>query len=490
MKHFLIAVISALFSAFLLTLASPGYSIVPLAYVALVPLLIAISLTERGFFTGWLFGSFYFLFNLHWVINAVSEFGEAPYAVGIIVTILFACLLGVFWGVFGWIYRRKVGANLLLAGVLVALEVAKSTIFTGLPMLNLAHTQYTFPPAIQIAEVTGEFGISLIIAYVNISIASLITHRNKHSVIFAALVLLASLSFGFLVSDRQYAGTNLKVRLIQPAYSQKDKWVPEKKYDIMALVNQMVRKAENENYDLLMLPETVYPAFLNPDFGGYHVLDIAGEKVPIISGGIRYDEIDGKKQYFNSAFMFSKGEVSIYNKLHLVPFGEYFPFKTLFKPIDYYFFQGAEDFQKGEEAVLFIGDKFSAAPMICYESMYSKLVRNQVMLGSDMLTVVTNDSWFGNTSGPYQHLATDVLRAVEFRKPLLRAAQTGISACIDAGGNVTGSLPLGEKGYLDCEVTTHKGLTMFATGGYGWLAAFLLATWYINRRKERSVNSY
>jgi apolipoprotein N-acyltransferase len=115
--------------------------------------------------------------------------------------------------------------------------------------------------------------------------------------------------------------------------------------------------------------------------------------------------------------------------------------------------------------------------------MYSDLVRDQVMLGADVVTVVTNDSWFGDSKGPYQHLATDVLRAVEFRKPVLRAAQSGISACITPSGEVTDTLGTGVKGTLECSVTTHKGLTLFATGGYGWLAVFLFAAWYFSRRK-------
>ncbi len=211
------------------------------------------------------------------------------------------------------------------------------------------------------------------------------------------------------------------------------------------------------------------------------------KKVPVIAGGIRYYDEDEKRIFHNSVFMFDRDTVSIYDKLHLVPFGEYFPFKSLFKPIEYYFFKGADDFTPGKEATLFVKDKFSAAPMLCYESMYSNLVRNQAVLGADLLTVVTNDSWFGKTKGPYQHLATDVLRAVEFRKPVVRAAQSGISACIKPDGTITNSLPSEVKGYLDCEVTTHKGLTIFATGGAtaGLQFSFSLHGFF-SRRKQIS----
>jgi len=484
MKNFALLLFAAVTSAFLMTAASPGYNLWFLAYFALVPMLVAIPLTGKGFLTSWLYGTFYFAINLRWIINALSEFGGSPVIVGIIATIAFSMFLGIFWGIFGWVYRKKAGANFLMAGVVVALEVARSTILTGFPMLNLSHTQYNFLPAIQIAEVAGSYGISLIIAYMNLSIASLITSKNKQSILFALLIAAASFTYGFSVQNRQYAGNELSVDIIQPAYSQAEKWIPEKKYDLMAVVNGLLREVDHDTTDLILLPETVYPAFLNDGFAGYHMLTISGEKTPTIAGGIRFTEKDGKRTYNNSVFMFNKSTLTLYDKLHLVPFGEYFPFKSLFKPIDYYFFKGAEDFTPGKETSVFVSDKFTAAPLICYESMYSYLLRDQVMLGADIATVVTNDSWFGNTMGPYQHLATDVIRAVEFRKPVLRAAQSGISACISPSGRITDKLATGVKGHLRCDVTTHKGLTLFATGGYGWLALFLLASWYFSRRKE------
>ena len=484
MKNIFIVCIGALLSSVLLTAASPGHDIWYVAYFALIPMLLAITYSKRGFLTAWLFGTAYFIMNIHWVVNAVSEFGNAPLLVGWVVAVLFSALLGLFWGVFGWLYIKKRGANLLLACVIVALEVAKSTIFTGFPMLNLSHTQYSFLPTIQIAEITGAFGVSLIISYMNVSLASAVTDKNRQSVIFAIIFTLASLIYGYTVQNRDYAGSNLKVRVIQPAYSQAEKWIPEKKYDHMAVVNGLLRQPQTEKLDMILLPETVYPAFLNESFAGYQMLDIAGEHTPVIAGGMRFTEKDEKRSYRNSVFLFDKNNVSLYDKLHLVPFGEYFPLKTLFKPIDFYFFQGAEDFTPGSEPTVFVADKFTAAPMICYESMYSHLVRDQVMLGADIITVVTNDSWFGDTTGPYQHLAADVMRAVEFRKPLLRAAQSGISACIDPSGKINGIIPLGVKDSLDCNVTTHKGLTLFATGGYGWLAVFLFAAWYFSRRKN------
>jgi apolipoprotein N-acyltransferase len=471
-------------SAALLTVASPGFDLWFIAYIALIPMLIGVSKSPKPYIAGWFFGFIYYAVNMRWVVTAVSDFGNSPKFVGILVCIAFTFALGAFWGLFGWIAGKKKNANLLLAGVIVALEVVRANILSGFPWLNLSHTQYTFLPAIQIAEIAGEFAISLIVAYVNLSLASVILRRNFQSVIFAAVMLGASFSYGLLSADREYSGETLKTRIIQPAYSQADKWNPEKQFDIKILVNQLIRESEPEKYDLLMLPETVYPSFMTPDFSGYALMEVYGYKVPLITGGIRYKEKEDKRTYHNSVFMFNNDTRLVYDKRHLVPFGEYFPLAGIFKPIDYYFFKNAEDFTPGKDPIIFAGDNYRAAPLICYESAYSELVREQVIKGADILTVVTNDSWFGKTQGPYQHLAADVMRAVEFRKGVVRAAQNGISACIEPSGKITDSIGLDKKGYLDCDAKTYRGLTLFATGGYGWLALFLFASWFISRRRS------
>jgi len=484
MNNFLSYIVLPIVSAIILTSASPGYDLWFFAYFALIPLMVGISKVKKPAISGFIFGFSYYLINMQWVITAVSDFGDAPYFAGVILCLIFTIGLGLFWGLFGWVAGKKGGANLLLAGVIVTLEVIKANFFTGFPWLNLSHTQATFLPAIQIAEVAGEFSISLIIAYVNISLASIVLKRGFHSFLLAMVMLVASFSYGFLVKNRDYAGETIRTRIIQPAYSQKDKWDPDKKFEIIIDINQLVRGSEPEKFDLLVLPETVYPDFMNEDFSGHALLEVYGEKIPIITGGIRHKTTDDKRYYYNSVLMFDGNKKMTYDKRHLVPFGEYFPLAGFFKPIDYYFFKDAEDFTAGKEHTVFDRGRYKPAPMICYESAYSELVREQVLKGADILTVVTNDSWFGETNGRYQHLATDIMRAVEFRKGVVRAAQSGISACISPSGEVTASKGLNEKGYLDCEARSHRGLTIFATGGYGWLAIFLFVSWFVSRRRS------
>jgi len=480
--------LSAAVSALMLTLASPGFDMWFLAYIALVPALVYSAKSERPGFTLWLFGFIYYFINLRWIITSVSHFGNSPFFVGLSAAMGFAAMLALFWAVFGWVYARKKGSSLLLAGILVCLEIIRGNILTGFPWLNLSHTQYTFLPVIQAADLGGEHLISLAVAYFNIALADFFITRNNRSIALASVFLAALLTYGFLAENRKYESDDLSVRIIQPAYKQEDKWDRAKQDDIFLTVSEMLRKSEPEKFDLIMLPESVYPAFLDESFSGYLLMRIMSENTPLIAGGIRNASSDGNIKYYNSVFMLNNDKTDIYDKRHLVPFGEYFPMKTLFKPIDYYFFKGAEDFSAGKDAKIFSAGKLNAAPLVCYESAYSSLVRPQVDNGANILTVATNDSWFGKTQGPSQHLAADVMRAVEFRRYVLRAAQSGISACLAANGDIEGSLKQGKKGYLDCEAKLISTKTVFSSIGYTWFLAFLGLTYGYDRLRRRRNN--
>lgn len=489
MKKHITAYLPALISAFLLTLSSPGFDLWYLAYFALVPVVYAGYKHPAPFRLFTLFGFLYFFYNLRWIETSVSFFGGAPSFVGYCAAAAFALFLSLFWGIFGWLLGRRNGETLLLSCIWVCLEVVKGSILTGFPWLNLAHTQHTFTPAIQIAELGGEHLVSLVIIYFNISLARFAKDRNKHSLTPAVVLLCAVFVYGFIAEARKYDHNTLNTRIIQPAYSQSEKWNTDSRDSIFLSVSDMIRNSEYEKYDLLILPETVYPAFMTEDLSGYALMSHVSKTTPVMAGGIRFQDSQGERKYFNSVFMFNGGKAEIYDKRHLVPFGEYFPLGGIFKPIDYYFFKGAEDFSVGSEASVFTSAKVNPAPLVCYESAYSRLVTPQIEKGADIITVVTNDSWFGMTQGPAQHLATDVFRAVESRRSVVRAAQTGISACIDPKGRVTDSLPLGKKGYMDCNLELLTVKTVFTSAGYGWLVVFLATVYLWDRRKKRRNNN-
>lgn len=473
-------------SALLLTLASPGYDLWFLAYVAFIPALVAAEKYERPGLILWIMGFLYYSFNLRWVETSISVFGGAPSFIGYLAACALGAFLALFWAVFGRVYKRKTGSCLLAAVVFVCLEVVKGSLLGGFPWLNLSHTQYKFPAAIQIAELGGEYLVSFVIIYFNIALAGFITRRQKNPAAIAVITLAACFSYGFIAMHRHYdVQHTVRTRILQPDYKQSDKWDPFKDFEIFYKVNEMVRASSPASYDLLVLPESVYPHFMSEDFSGYQLLSVISDTTPVIAGGIRYDQDKkGKSQYFNSVFMFDKGQVSTYDKRHLVPFGEYFPLGGIFKPIDYYFFKGAEDFSAGSEPTVFKSGLFTAAPLVCYESAYSRLVQPQIDNGADMITVVTNDSWFGKTQGSYQHVAEEVLRSVEFRRSVVRAAQTGVSACIEPTGQIQAELGAGKAGYLDCRVRTLNVKTLYASAGYIWLIVFIALAVYLERKKR------
>ncbi|WP_295225772.1 apolipoprotein N-acyltransferase [Seleniivibrio sp.] len=489
MKEKLIPYLSALLSAFLLTLASPGIDLWFLAYFALVPVILAASNNKRPWLIFFTFAFLYYCYNLRWVETSVSHFGGAPAIVGMLLVAVFAAVLALFWALFGFIYKRRPSANILAATAIVALEIVRANLFTGFPWLYLGHTQTSFAPAVQAADLGGEFLISLVVAYFNLALASFIRDRNRNSFAIASVVVVAVFSYGFLAEHREYNHEILKTRIIQPAYSQNDKWNMDKELEVILQVSELIRNSSPQNYDLLMLPESVYPNMMDKDFTGYRLMSIVSEVTPVLAGVIRNDGKVKDRKYYNSVYLFDGKNVQTYDKRHLVPFGEYFPLGTLFKPIDYYFFKGAEDFSAGTTPVVFDHEKIKAAPLVCYESAYSGLVRPQIEAGANMIAVVTNDSWFGDTQGPYQHMATDIMRAVEYRRSVVRAAQTGVSACIDPDGTIQAEFGLNKAGYLDCDVKTVTARSIFSVTGYLWLVLLIMGI-YIYERRGRFINKH
>lgn len=486
MKKLLIPYLLAAVSAFLLTLASPGIDLWFLAYFALVPVLIGASGNRRPWLVFFTFAFLYYSYNLRWVETSVSYFGGAPSVVGYLLVGVFSAVLALFWAGFGWIYARRPSASILAATVIVALEVLRANVFTGFPWLYLGHTQTSFLPAFQAADLGGEYLITLVVAYFNLALAAFVRDRNTNSISIAFVLVVAVFSYGFLAKGREYNHEILKTRIIQPAYKQTDKWNKDKEAEVILQVSEMIRNSAPQNYDLLVLPESVYPNMMNRDFAGYRLMSIVSEITPVLAGVIRNNGKVEDREYFNSVYLFDGKDVQTYDKRKLVPFGEYFPMGSLFKPIDYYFFKGAEDFSAGREPTVFSHEKIKAAPMVCYESAYSNLVRPQIEAGANMIAVVTNDSWFGDTQGPYQHMAVDIMRAVEYRRSVVRAAQTGVSACIDPDGTIQAELGLNKAGYLDCEVKTVTAKSIFSVTGYLWLV-LLIAGIFIYERRQRLI---
>lgn len=449
-----------------------------MAWVALAPLLLAIRATplRRGFLLGLVTGLVYFTGTLYWITRVMAVYGNLPTIVAVIVNALLIAYLALFPAIFALIMSRlwvTLGARSLVAApfVWVATELGRTYILTGFPWVLLGYSQVSVLPVAQLASIVGVYGLSGLVAGVSAAlvyaaVATLdrsrvrvsgppagLVHRAAPYLPLSAMLLLvvaigvwgaARVNRGALLRE----GETITVGLIQGNVDQADKWDDRRAAGIFRDYLDMTRRAIGEGAQVVIWPESSTPFYFEEDRpGAEQVRTIARQaQVPILLGSDQIDRSTPLTRYYNSAFLVRPDGTTggVYRKVHLVPFGEYVPLKQIL------FFAGplveaVSDFSAGTETVLLPVRGHLLSTAICYEIVYPNLVRQAVAGGSELLTTITNDAWFGRTSAPYQHFAQASMRAIENGRYLVRAANTGISGIVDPYGRVRAQTPIYEQ---------------------------------------------
>jgi len=444
-------------SGLLLAASFPSIQLPLLAWFALVPLLIALkgSSVRNGFLIGGIAGLFYFAGTVHWVTNSVHFYGGIPIIPASLITLLLSAYLALYPALFcaALIHVRKNLPSLafLAAPALwTALELARTYIFSGFPWSLLGYTQYTTLPVIQIADITGVYGISFLIVLVNAAMAELLLDRKRIiPILSAGAVLALVLSYGQMQLNKPVPKGSFTVAVIQGNIEQDRKWDPAYQSQVIGVYKRLTLETAKQRPDLVLWPETATPFYFNSPGESDQELTrdlerfVRTNRLPVLFGSPTYEVLHGRVATLrNSAFLLSPDGATLaeYHKFHLVPFGEYVPLKSVLFFIDK-MVQAIGDFQAGKEYTVMTvpvpnGRDVKISTVICYEIIFPDLVRRFVDRGATVITTITNDAWFGRTAAPYQHFSMAVLRAVENRVPLARAANTGISGFIDANGNI------------------------------------------------------
>jgi apolipoprotein N-acyltransferase len=455
----------------------PGYSLSPLIFIAFVPLFFALYReSEYTYVKVLLFSLIFYMVSLIWLLTTISYYGSAPIYVSIIILFIFSLYLSIYWLLFIYFYK-KISNKIVLTTVFVALEILRGTLLTGFPWLNLAQSQFNNIYILKITSIVGEYGLTFIIFITNLFLTDYFAKGKLKPLFIGISIPTITFIFGYiLIQLDKPINEQLRVTVIQPAYEQKVKWDEEYSNKIIESNIDLINKAIREKTELLILPEAVFPVFLDLQKSLYsYLIDISYVK-PIVFGNIRRDLI--KNKYFNSVFYINEGHVNTYDKIHLVPFGEYFPLQKLFKPIKYYFFGDSEAFSSGHRIITFVINNFNFAALICYECAYTQLIQKFMKKDPDFLIINTNDSWFGNSIGRFQHLAIAILRASESSKYVVRSAQSGISACIDSDGRVLNYLNINEAGHFNCTILKSHRSSIFNKFQYTWFVILILIIAY------------
>jgi apolipoprotein N-acyltransferase len=480
---YLLAVVSGILLA--LSFPKPGISL--LAWFALVPLLLACAgkSPRSAAALGFVAGCAAYAGIMYWVNIVMVTYGKLPLTVSIALYLVLVAYLALYPALVLWLVRRSEERGISpvwsFPVLWVAGELIRSFLLTGFPWALLGYSQYRTLPLIQIADLTGVYGVSFLVACTNVVFFRVWQSlRNKQvpypvAGVLTLLVLVAgSLGYGLLALTRTETGAQQRVLLVQGNIPQDVKWNPAFAEKTVTTYERLSRKGAPNPGTLVVWPESALPFFFQtePVFAARVKALAVQLQSSLVTGSPAFEQEGGVRRNLNSAFLISpSGEaVGRSDKLHLVPFGEYVPLAKLL-PFVNKMVEGIGDFSPGKAAHPLETAGGKVGVLVCFEGIFPEIARAYVQAGSGVLVNITNDAWFGTSSAPYQHLSMTVFRAVENRVPLARAANTGVTAVIDSKGHIRGMTRLFEEATLNGQIRRGVGGTFYSR--YGDVFAFL-----------------
>ncbi len=466
------------------------------AFFSLLPFLYVLEKTKNGFLAGMIWGIFYSIFSIHWLaLNTGTYWWLASFSM-----LLGAVFLALNYAVIGWIFKIIQRKHTLLAFSLfpfiwVTVEFLRSFGILGFPWLCIGHSQAYNTLYIQQSDIGGVYTVSLMLLITNVFLYLLIkTFSKKRFVALIAIVLIPFLYGIIMVNTDMQSENSLHFRVVQPNIGAKEKWVPKNRIPIVNKLDSLSRIETEYAPDVIVWPETAVPYYLRSSHYFIHLLNRCARDMQstLITGALDYFYRDSLAWFesTNSIFIFEPEntiyENIIYDKIHLVPFGEFTPAKKWFSWLNNMEY-GQSDFstRNTTHIMRMTADSIAFTPMICYDSVFPHTVRRSVVQGSKYNILITNDIWFGRSMGPHQHAAISVVRAVETRRPLIRAANAGISMFIDEKGRVLHSIPLYTTGIIDETLAAGSYTSLYVKTGNLFsiivsiiaLFGFLLSLW-------------
>jgi apolipoprotein N-acyltransferase len=484
----------SILSGIALVFAFPPFSLGPLAWAALVPLFLVLEKRgwKGGFAAGFLAGFAFNLGAIYWVVHSMYNYGGVPVAAAILVMLVLVLYMALYWGVFGILYTFTKGLPgaakvFLIPSFWVGLELARAHILTGFPWVLIGYTQAPYPALIQIADITGVWGISFVVVAMNAGLAFMAAglqarERGRAHVlpVFISSILVVAIAvYGAArmktVEVASASWPTLRVGLAQGSIDQGVKWDGRYQQETIDIYSALTENASKELARLVVWPETAIPYYYDAEEvkDGQVGAIARSASTYILTGSpsYNYNPESNKVTYFNSAFLIdpSGATVGRYDKYHLVPFGEYLPLRGIlpFEKLT----AGIGDFTEGQGPVPIDYGEASIGTLVCFESIFPEIARGHARNGADLLVTITNDAWFGRTSAAYQHFQMAVLRAVENRSFLVRSANTGVSGVIDPVGRVRKATELYERAYVVDEVGLRQGpITLYTAYGdfFAW----------------------
>lgn len=471
-----VCITAALLAGALLPLAFSPYDLPFMAMLSLILFLqILRSLApSKSALAGYAFGWGYFGHGVYWVYFSIHHFAHAPLWLAVIIMLGMVAILALYTALFAYLMNRFFKQNAVIRYVLVmpslwvGLEALRGVLFTGFPWISLGFSQIDTALS-GWAPIFGVLGVSwFVVLSVGAVLLFLTATVKKHKVLAVSILSISWLS-GFMLDKVEWTrpmGSPIKVALVQGNIPQEIKWQRSFYQKNLDIYFQMTR--QQQDVDLIVWPETAIPAFF------HHVKDSFIPKVKNEAERQKSDIVlglpvmpEGDSLYFNGLYSVRYPE-RFYFKRHLVPLGEYMPLKPFSTVILNFLQIPMSDFSAGEkEQVLLQGAGYPFASSICYEDVFQQTSLEGLPQAAYLVNV-SNDTWFGETIAPYQHLQMARMRALESGRYLLRSTNTGLTAIVDPAGQIIGQAPMFKRVTLNGEIVPLQGATPFVKGGW-WL---------------------
>ena len=469
----LLSLISAAASA----AAFPKINLFFLIWISLIPLIFAVRNRpiKQAFFCGLLSGAVFYALILYWLVPML-KFNTGSVVQSLFFSLTLWIYLSLYWGI--WTMLINIAQKRFASDFAIAIfaacawtlcEYMRTYFLTGFPWALFGYSQYRFIEIGQIAEWTGVYGVSFLIVFCNWLFYSFLTRaKGRKYLAAAALLIIAVAIFGAVRLDafKFYGDKIYKAVIVQPSIDQYKKWDTAYRDEIINGLKFYASQSAQKNADLILFPETAYPQIIRESSrNSAFITEISRISQTFgIFGALTEDD---SGDYYNAVFSFSPNALSyegIHKKNHLVPFGEYTPFrKTLEKFFEILTQMG--DIEKGSDANIFEHKDMKIGALICSENFFPDIARRFVLNGANVLTNHTNDAWFFRTAAPYQHFSMNVFRAIETRKTVLISANSGISGAVEASGKIITESEIFEAGMMTVNFMPNNFKTFYVRFG-------------------------
>ena len=478
------SIILSIFSGVLFYLSFPPFKLSQLSFCFLIPFFFSIyrKSPHQAFRLGLLTGIVAYGLSVNWVKNTMISYGGMHPILSYFVTLLLVLYMAVYFAFFAFffvrfLYKFKSLIFLSVPSIWVSLEFIRAHLFTGFPWILIGYSQYEMNYLIQIADLTGVYGISFFVILINFIIFNFFVNPKsllRWEGFFLVSAVSIVFSYGYFKINSKSFVEKQKIQsigIIQPSIKPDMKWSPKYIGHIKKILEMQTKsinsKMEVGENKLIIWPEASLPLVLKEKSTWIEWIRrlTVSQKTFLLLGALGHSNEISNKKLYNSVFLFNPSGVKIarYDKEHLVPFGEYVPFQ------DFLFFVNklvpvVGQFETGKKKTIFNIGKNKFSTLICYEIIFPRVVRK--MKGVYFIVNVTNDAWFGKTAASEQHLSMAIFRAIEMGVPLVRVANTGISAVIDKNGKILVKSELFEKWIWNGELKlTNNSETFYSKNG-------------------------